>query len=437
VTQSPLVIKAGDTTAEITVALLDNNVYEDNKTVILTLSSPQNATLGAVQAHTILIADDDQPPQVSFALRNSEAKEGAGFAKLAVALSAVSGKQARVEYAVTGGSAIDGKDYTLKSGPLVFEPGETEKSIDIGVKDNKAYEDNRTIEVTLANPVNAVLGAQTVHTYTIIDDDPEPTVAFVAPGQEVKENGGSAMALVQLSNPSGKDVIVPFTISGTAVEGKNYRIMTQNPLVIKAGSTTAGITIVLRDDKQYEDGKTITVTLGIPVNAIPGERVSHTVTVLDVDAPPRIAIMPFANESGRKYAGEIMVSHFVRELIKGKHFAVIEPGLIREKLLDYRIIMYDGISLSDAELIAGELKADLILTGRVLDFRERTGGSDRPKVGFSLLLINRKDQRVVWSSGSRNEGNDAVYLFDWGKINTVQALAAEMTRAVGKMIMQR
>jgi hypothetical protein len=99
--------------------------------------------------------------------------------------------------------------------------------------------------------------------------------------------------------------------------------------------------------------------------------------------------------------------------------------------------MYDGVSLTDAELIAGELQADLILTGRVLEFRENADRFGKPKVGFSLLLMNRKNQQVVWASSSLNEGNDAVYLFDWGRINTIHTLAAEMASAVGKMIMRQ
>jgi TolB-like protein len=159
--------------------------------------------------------------------------------------------------------------------------------------------------------------------------------------------------------------------------------------------------------------------------------------VLDADAPLRVAIMPFTNESGRKYANEIIASHFLSEFVKRKQFIVVEPGLIKEKMLEYRIVMYGGISLTDASLIARELNADLIFTGRVIYYQEYTPSSNSPKVGFSLLLINRKNQQIVWSSNSLNEGNDAVFLFDWGRINTVSKLALEMARAVSIMIMQR
>ena len=163
-------------------------------------------------------------------LKESQGDEGTSPAKLDVSLSAASGKPAIVAYAATGGTAVSGRDYTLKNGTLVFEPGETVKSIDIGIIDNKLYEDSRTLEVTLSNPVNAVLGKQTVHAYTIIDNDPEPTVTFATPAQEVQENSGPASVTVTLSAVSGKDVTVPFTVSGTAQDGKDYRVMTPSPL---------------------------------------------------------------------------------------------------------------------------------------------------------------------------------------------------------------
>ena len=209
-------------------------------------------------------------------------------AKIEVSLSEASGKRAGVEYAITGGTAENGTDYTLKNGTLVFEPGELSKSIDIRIVDDKLYRGDRTIEVTLSNPVNAVLGKQTVHTYTIIDNDPEPTVTFTAPGQEVQENNGPAVVTVQLSVVSGRDVTVPFTLSGTAQERADYTI-TPGPLVIKAGETSGTITIKPIDDHLYEDNESIIVTLGTPVNAILGAHPVNILTIRDNDPPPAVA----------------------------------------------------------------------------------------------------------------------------------------------------
>ena len=218
ITPGPLVIKAGETSGTITIKPIDDHLYEDNESIIVTLGTPVNAILGAHPVNILTIRDNDPPPAVAFALKDSSGDEGKGPAKIEVSLSEASGKRASVEYAVTGGTAENGTDYTLTNGTLVFEPGDLSKSIDIGILDDKLHEDNETIEVTLSNPVNAVPGKQTVHVYTIIDNDPEPTVTFASPGQEVQENNGSAMVTMQLSAVSDKDVTVPFTLSGTAQE---------------------------------------------------------------------------------------------------------------------------------------------------------------------------------------------------------------------------
>ena len=58
-----------------------------------------------------------------------------------------------------------------------------------------------------------------------------------------------------------------------------------------------------------------------------------------------MAVIPFTNRSDRKYAGELMVLHFVNQLRKIGKFHVIEPGVIRHELLQYRVIMEEGLRL--------------------------------------------------------------------------------------------
>ena len=83
----------------------------------------------------------------------------------------------------------------------------------------------------------------------------------------------------------------------------------------------------------------------------------------DLDVPHTLAVMPFFNESLRKYAGEIMQLHLVREMVKVDNIEVIEPGVVRKELLAFRIIMEDGVSLAQADVVWDALNADLLLTG--------------------------------------------------------------------------
>ena len=86
-----------------------------------------------------------------------------------------------------------------------------------------------------------------------------------------------------------------------------------------------------------------------------------------------VAIAPFFNYSLRKYAGDILVLHFAKELKRFDRFDVIEMGVVRQAFLEMRIILDQGVSLINAESIAGLLNADLILAGDVTDYEDYEG----------------------------------------------------------------
>ncbi len=165
-------------------------------------------------------------------------------------------------------------------------------------------------------------------------------------------------------------------------------------------------------------------------------RVLYRSPVIASDMKYRVAVLPFFNLSQRKYAGEIIALHFVKQFGKLENFDVIEPGVVRHSLLRYRIIMDDGLSLAYSDLIFSKLNADLILTGKIMDYQDYQGPGGKPKVDFSAQMIERKSREVVWSSKSYNEGDDGVYFFDLGRVNTAHVMASEMVNHVVEMIVE-
>jgi hypothetical protein len=108
------------------------------------------------------------------------------------------GQTVTVDYAATGGSADgNGVDYALNPGTLIFGPGVTTQTIEITIIQDGESEQDETIEVMLYNPVNAVLGAITTHTYTILDLS--PTVEFDTTTSQGRENVSPAFVPVSLS----------------------------------------------------------------------------------------------------------------------------------------------------------------------------------------------------------------------------------------------
>jgi hypothetical protein len=149
---------------------------------------------------------------------------------------------------------------------------------------------------------------------------------------------------------------------------------------------------------------------------------------LAADKIHTVAVVPFFNPSARSFAGEILALHFIRQLWALGNFNVIEPGLLRQQLLKSRIIMDSGISLADADIIAHFLDTDLILNGKVIDYQDYRGYSGIAKVDFSAQLIERVSREVIWSVKSYHEGDEGVFFFDWGRVNTAYALASDMVQ---------
>lgn len=163
-------------------------------------------------------------------------------------------------------------------------------------------------------------------------------------------------------------------------------------------------------------------------------KISYRSPVMEGKRKYTVAVVPFFNRSERKYGAEIMALHFVRHLKEFEDFEVIEPGLVRQQFLTLRIIMDQGVSLADAEAIFSVLNVDLVVTGQVLDYQDYQGSVGKPKVDFTAEVIERKSREVVWSSTSYNQGDDGVFFYDWGRVNTAHAMASQMVRQIGRMM---
>jgi TolB-like protein len=151
---------------------------------------------------------------------------------------------------------------------------------------------------------------------------------------------------------------------------------------------------------------------------------------LSPDRRFRVVVLPFYNRTGRKYAGEIMTLHFVKELQRLGNFQVVEPGIVRNKLLQYRLIMEGGMSNANADVIFDVLQANLVLTGKVVEYQEARGESGIPVVEFSASMFDKESHRTVLSADSYHTGDERVHFFDIGRIGTACGVAGEMIRGI-------
>lgn len=150
-----------------------------------------------------------------------------------------------------------------------------------------------------------------------------------------------------------------------------------------------------------------------------------------------VAVVPFYNLSRRQQAGEILALHFIRHLTSFPQFDVIDSGVVRQQLLDARIIMDAGLSIGDASIVGALAQADFVLAGRVLRYEDYDGPAGQTGVEFSTVLIERESQRVVWSSDSYNDGRDGVGFFERGSSKTAHVMATQMVRLATELLAGR
>jgi hypothetical protein len=160
----------------------------------------------------------------------------------------------------------------------------------------------------------------------------------------------------------------------------------------------------------------------------------HRELVLEAARPYSVAVVPFFNLSDRRNAGEILALLFVRHLSALQAFRVVDTGVTRSRLLDARIIMDAGLSISDAGMVASLVDADFVLAGRVIRYDDYDGADGRTGVEFSSVLIEKRSRRVVWSSSSYNEGADGAGPFGRGTSRTAHAMATQMVRLTTELM---
>ena len=168
-------IPAGNTSATVTISpIVDDSLAEGSETIILTLSSPVNASLGSTTAHTYTITDNDGTPSLSIA-DASTADESAVPRTLTVSLSPASSSTVTVDYALSGGTATSGTDFTFSAGTLSFAAGDTSKTISVAVRSDTDVEGDETVIIGLSNATGGAAITDNSGILTITDDDTAPS----------------------------------------------------------------------------------------------------------------------------------------------------------------------------------------------------------------------------------------------------------------------
>jgi hypothetical protein len=178
-TAGTAIFAAGSDTATVTVPISADALVEADETftVTLTEAAGDDVVLLPAATATVTITDVPLPPSVISIAPAVGVNESAGTVSIAVTRDP-SAQPATVGYTVTAGSAGAG-DFVGTSGTVDFEGGEASELVTVGIVNDALVEPNETFTVTLSDPTgNAVLGASTVSTVTIVSEDVKAAAAL-------------------------------------------------------------------------------------------------------------------------------------------------------------------------------------------------------------------------------------------------------------------
>lgn len=256
-----LTFAPGETSKTIPVTVTDDARDEANETVVLTLTTPSNATLANPQVSTVTITDDDDSPAVTFATAGTVVTEGDPAIAIAVTLTGnVTDLPVTVDFARENTStATATTDFTFDpAAQLTFAPGVTTQNITVTIVDDTVAELEETLAITLSNFGNATAGAITTHTVKIADDDclgsgnfqvcpnAAPAGAVTLSGAFNTDNNANCAA----QQPLGWTTVFGqpaacFVIKNTiTIPGAGLTVTGSRPLVLVAGTSITMVGVI-------------------------------------------------------------------------------------------------------------------------------------------------------------------------------------------------
>ena len=270
-------------TRTVTVAIIDDDVYEGDETFTLSFGDLTSAGVitGAVSRVEVTIAENETL-EAGFLAGTATVNEGDGTVDLMFRLSGpVAANTVFPLVIAAGGSAERNRDYRLDATGITFVAGATggglTQTLSIPVLDDSIDEVDETFTISLdtaALPPGVTVPAATAFTgfagvtVTVTDND-VPAVSVSALPGSVSE-GETSTITVSLDIEPATALTIPFTIGGTGITDADYRLTdaggtpVASTLTLAAGSRSTVLTLTTLIDETDTASETLTWTLDTP-----------------------------------------------------------------------------------------------------------------------------------------------------------------------------
>ncbi len=262
---NPVVIPAGQVAQFFTLSTIEDDIYEGTETYTLGMTSSSPSAQITNSPMTIVLSDNESPPQVNFTAATQTIIETAGASSATVQLSEASTQAISVAYSFADGTATLGTNYQGTAGTITFAPLQTTATIPFTMIHNPDVTGNLNFTINLGE-LTGVASIGSIATQTITDVDAESANLVI---NNVSVNDGStATFTITSSMASSTNQTVHYqTVDGTAVAGTDYTT-TSGTATITAGQTSTTVTVPTTAVSTIcAANKIFTVHLSNPTNA--------------------------------------------------------------------------------------------------------------------------------------------------------------------------
>ncbi|XP_016356987.1 sodium/calcium exchanger 1-like [Sinocyclocheilus anshuiensis] len=273
--EGTLVFKPGETVKELTVGVIDDDIFEEDEHFYVHLSNPRvvhraevsvldpnavspgnsiigsshvppKAALGNTHTATVTIYDDDHAGIFTFETNSTRVSESVGIMQVKVHRTSGARGKVAVPYHTTEGNAKAGEDYEEVAGKLEFLNDETMKILEVKIIDDEEYEKNKTFTIHLGEPVLLEIGQK--H-----GDSNDNKLAVGAEEEEVAK-----MGCPSLGEHTKQEVVIE-----ESYEFKNTvdKLIKKTNLALVVGSSSwreqfvSAVTVSAGDDDEEESGE--------------------------------------------------------------------------------------------------------------------------------------------------------------------------------------
>jgi hypothetical protein len=305
---------AGSATATLTFNALDDAQFEGQESFTVSIVSDTGApqyVVGAQSSAAGSIIDNEvPPPTITIAATDgsgTEAIDGSPDFIFTFTRTGDLSQALSINYSIFGvssNSATSGQDFNAISASVTFAAGSATATLAFDALDDALIEGSEDFTVAIqsdfAFPQRYLVGAQSVVTGTVIDDDAGslPTVSIATPAAAVAEGGILSFTVTRSGDLSQSLTVNLGTASGSA-SSFDFALPTVQA-VFAAGAATAIVNVQTFDDTRVEGAETFTLSVVRDFSASPryvvGGQTSAVGTIVDNDtggppvSPPTITI---------------------------------------------------------------------------------------------------------------------------------------------------